>query len=216
MEPAARAKPHPHWYQLLQRRRTDEESFQSGPTTLVWVPPYVFLPQALPGGRDASPCYFSITICCSRRQRGGRNGPHPCVLFRSACCNRKKMGVPRWPPLCLCTPFPALHSSARNHATRFSMFFKKVEEHSVVLQCHGSGSLFCTAGRRNQTHDLCSLSCSKCRSKHWHTLRNRKWVFIFLVYCTCKVKKGKILKTLRQNNAVVRRAALLERKQRQS
>jgi hypothetical protein len=39
-------------------------------------------------------------------------------------------------------------------------------------------------------------------------------VFIFLVCCTRKVKKGKILKTLRQNNAVVRRAALLERKQR--
>ncbi len=47
------------------------------------------------------------------------------------------------------TPFSALHSSARNHATLFSMFFsssKNTEEHSIVLQCQCSGSMFCIAG----------------------------------------------------------------------
>jgi hypothetical protein len=29
-----RAKPHPYWYQLLRRKRTNEESLQSHPTTL--------------------------------------------------------------------------------------------------------------------------------------------------------------------------------------
>jgi hypothetical protein len=46
--------------------------------------------------------------------------------------------VQHWFHLSFCTPFSALHSSARNHATQFSMFFsssKKSEERSVVLQC---------------------------------------------------------------------------------
>jgi hypothetical protein len=34
----------------------------------------------------------------------------------------------RWFPLSFCTPFSALHSSARNHATRFSMFFQKAKK----------------------------------------------------------------------------------------
>ncbi len=106
MEPAARAKPHPRWYQLLHRRQTDEESFQSGPTTLMWVPPYVFLPQGLPeaampplviflspfaavggrGGAAISPTlvFFSAVLAATGRRWGCRDGP-PCVfahLFR--------------------------------------------------------------------------------------------------------------------------------------
>jgi len=39
---------------------------------------------------------------------------------------------------------------------------------------------------------------------------------MFSIYCRYKVKKDKNLKTLRQNNAVLRRAALSERKQRRT
>ncbi len=38
--PSTRVKPHPHWYQLLQRKLMDEESFQSGPIVYysdVWI-----------------------------------------------------------------------------------------------------------------------------------------------------------------------------------
>ncbi len=72
------------------------------------------------------------------------------------------------------------------------------------------GLPFFTAGHRIRTHDL---SCRKCRTKQCNTLGHCKYMLIFLVYSTSKVRKGKNFKTLRQNNAVVRRAALLERKQ---
>jgi hypothetical protein len=49
------------------------------------------------------------------------------------------------------SPFFTSHSSARNHATRFSMFFnsstKKIEEHFVdVLRCQRSARTFCIRG----------------------------------------------------------------------
>jgi len=131
----------------------------------VWVSPYVFYRSACSSkrktaGRDAPPCYSFGSIFCIRRKRGGAAMSYPCVLFRSACCNSKNMGgrdappcvfyrvfaawgakhpltsfVWRWFRLSFCTPFLALHSSARNHATRFSMFFsssKRLKNHSIV------------------------------------------------------------------------------------
>jgi hypothetical protein len=58
---------------------------------------------------------------------------------------------------------------------------------------------------RYRTHDL---PCRKWNINRWHTIGQRgKWLF-FLIWYRHKVKKGKKLKTLRQNNAVLRRAAL--------
>ncbi len=61
------------------------------------------------------------------------------------------------------------------------------------------------------THDF---PCRKCDTNHWHTISHRGRGFIFLVCCRYKVKKGKNLKALRQNNAVLRRAARSKQKQR--
>jgi len=51
-------------------------------------------------------------------EKEGGNAPPPHVFFSAVlAATGRRLGVPRWPPLCLCTPFPALHSSARNHET---------------------------------------------------------------------------------------------------
>jgi hypothetical protein len=50
--------------------------------------------------------------------------------------------VRRWFRLSFCTPFSALHSSARNHATRFSMFFKKVKIVLLIFIANVLGTCF--------------------------------------------------------------------------
>ncbi len=50
--------------------------------------------------------------------------------------------------------------------------------------------------------------CRKCSTIHCHTIRHWTRGFIFKIFCRHKVKKDKNLKTLWQNNAVLRRAAL--------
>ncbi len=72
---------------------------------------------------------------------------------------------------------------------------------------------FCICRRGNWTHDL------PCRTRsidHGHNVKQKRESFMFRIYCRCKVKKGIFFKTLRQNNAVLRRAALSERKQRRT
>jgi hypothetical protein len=54
------------------------------------------------------------------------------------------------------------------------------------------------------THDV---PCIKCSNDDWLTTRHLVRL-IFKIYSTHKVKMGKNFKTLRQNNAVLRRAAL--------
>jgi hypothetical protein len=87
---------------------------------------------------------FYCRACSSKRKRGGRNAL-PCVLCCSALLQQEE-----WrPPLCLLHTFSALHSSVRNHATWFSMFFIKVREH-LLFFFHATvlGLLFCFCSTR--------------------------------------------------------------------
>lgn len=71
--------------------------------------------------------------------------------------------------LIFCTPFSALHSFVRNHATHFSMFFsssKKVKKFYVVFFHQCIGPLILHSRHRIWTHDL---ACRKYSTNHWHT-----------------------------------------------
>jgi hypothetical protein len=60
--------------------------------------------------------------------------------------------IRRWFALSFCTLFLALHSSARNHATRFSMFFsssKKVKNEPFIANI--LGKCICIAGAGIET-----------------------------------------------------------------
>jgi hypothetical protein len=109
--------------------------------------------------------------------------------------------------LSLCTPFPALHSSARNHAARFSMF-KTSGEHSVFLHCQCSVHLFCITDTGIEPITSPAEKAVATTGRHLSTkvyLRRKSLIFLFIA---AQSQKGQKFKTLRQNNAVLRRAAL--------
>jgi hypothetical protein len=73
-----------------------------------------------------------------------------------------------WFRLSFCTPFSALHSSIRNHATRFSMFFSSSKRVANILCCFSSQCtwpLFFDYRCKNWTYDL---ACRKYSVNHWH------------------------------------------------
>jgi len=102
------------------------------------------------GARDGPPPLCSFWQCLLQQEEdGGPRWPAPLVFFFAVfaatarrwgaamsplvfffeCLLRGALNTPltrfvwRWFRLSFCAPFLALHSSARNHATRFSMFF---------------------------------------------------------------------------------------------
>jgi len=148
------------------------------------------------GRRWPTPLVFFFAVLAATGRRWAAAMAHPpCVLFRSACCNRKKMGggdappyvffrvfaawgakhpltsfVWRWFHLSFCAPFLALHSYARNHATRFSMLFsssKRLKNHSIVSSAPLFWAHILNCRHRNRTHNL---PCRKCSTNHWHTI----------------------------------------------
>ncbi len=56
-----------------------------------------------------------------------------------------------------------------------------------------------------------TISLAGCSTNHLHVIRSRALRFAFPIYWKYKVKKGKKIKTLQQNNAILCRAALREK-----
>jgi len=74
----------------------------------------------------------------------------------------------RWFCLSFCTCFSALHSSERNHATLFSMFFSSSKKKCRSFCCP-SLPMFRSAGARIE---LTNLSCEVGRYNHWHIIKH--------------------------------------------
>jgi hypothetical protein len=130
------------------------------------------------------PCVLFRSACCNRKKMEGHDGPPPFLakfvagggrgggprcrppygffecLLRGGAKHPLTSFVRRWFRLSFCTPFLALHSSARNHATRFSMFFSSSKRFSSITT---SEPLL------GATHDL---PCRNCSSTHWHSVRH--------------------------------------------
>jgi hypothetical protein len=99
-----------------------------------------------------------------------------------------KSSVRRWFSLSFCTPFSALHSSARNHAAWFSMF-KTSGEHSGT--CLGSISV---SGSITDTGiEPITSPAEKAVATTGRHLSNKKEKFIFLIYRSTKSERAKIL-----------------------
>jgi hypothetical protein len=95
---------------------------------------------------------------------GGRGGAAilpPLCSFHSACCNRKKMGGAAMAPLVSLHIFSGLAQFCKKPCNPIFNILQK-----SCSSCHRSGSMFCSAGRGNRTHDLLY---KKCRFRHWHT-----------------------------------------------
>ncbi len=74
----------------------------------------------------------------------------PCRLWKRGAKHPLRSSVRRWFCSSFGTPFSALHSSGRNHATRFSMFFSSSKKQwrtfcrFSIAKCFGH--IFCIAG----------------------------------------------------------------------
>ncbi len=117
--------------------------------------------------------------------------------------------VQRWFRLSFCTPFIGSAQFCKkpcNPVFNVLQFFKEKVKHSLYM-------LFCcrcSAQRLASRHRdwIQGLPCRKCSTNHCHSIRHWGGRFFFQIYCRYEVKKGKKFKTLQQNNAVLRRAAL--------
>jgi hypothetical protein len=83
-------------------------------------------------------------------------------------------------------------------------YSKTSGEHSVFLHCQCSVHLF---GITDTGIEHITSPAEKAVATTGRYLSTKKEKFIFLIYCSTKSERAK-LKTLRQNNAVLRRAAL--------
>ncbi len=164
--------------------------------------------------KKMGPCFFSQNLL--QEEHGGHDAL-PFILFRMFAAPGAKhpltSSVQLWFRLSFCTPFWALHSSATNHATRFSMFFKTAwRTHFVVIQWHCSRHPFGISGGGidPRTFPAGNVVLTTDILSSLNLKREVESYSLFHI----QSEKGKIFKTLRQNNAVLRRAVLSERKQR--
>ncbi len=105
--------------------------------------------------------------------------------------------VRRWFLLSSCTSLAALHSSARNHATQFSMFLcsSKNKKQQKKTFCYLLLSIFwgsCFV-QLKRWYLIVDLFCTKCRTTHRHTMRHcgkRRYLTVDLSCRKCRLPTG--------------------------
>jgi hypothetical protein len=87
-----------------------------------------------------------------------------------------------------------LHSSARNHATRFSMFFISSKKEKNILSIFFVVNVLRERPTSWAQGVNLHLPCRKCSTNHWHNIKHWGGGFTFHICCRHKVKKDKNFK----------------------